>query len=103
MSPLVCDEGDSVTHTLTFLGQILILPNLWQFRRKAVSKARLVRKQSIEGIHIFLFCFVAMILPNFSPVLSIHVHVDGIEHAYSQQGWVLAFGNPLSPTGSATR
>lgn len=27
----------------------------------------------------------------------------GIEHAYLQQGKVLAFGNPVSPTGGAMR
>lgn len=84
----------SVTHTVAFLGQIL--PNLWELRQKAVSKARPVRKQSTEGIHVFLFCFAAVILPNFSPVLSIRMHVDGIERAYLQQGGGLAFGNPVS-------
>lgn len=56
---------------VAFLGQIFTLTNLWQVRQKAISESRPVRKQSIEGIHVF--CFVAMILPKFSPVLSTHV------------------------------
>lgn len=44
-----------------------------------------------------------MILPDFQLVPGIHVHVAGIEHAYLQQGRVLAFDSPVSPAGGAMR
>lgn len=54
-----------------------------------------------QRAHFLLYCND---FTKISTTAKGHVHVElGMEHACLQEGKVLAFGNPVSPTGAATR